>query len=751
MTFLSTGIAVAAVASIALPIVIHLLFRRRRVPLDWAAMELLRAAVRRTNRRLQVEQWIVLALRSLAVLAAGLAIAAPILRDSVGSGSERLLAVVVVDDGATSGVASGAEPEFTRIRGEVAAFVAALPERSEVAVVRAGLPAEVVLSPTSDRARVEEIMQRLEPLQTPSDLKQALALARGIVADDAAGPRRFDRTELLVASSFRRASVPDRLLAADGSEDDGSEDGTDAAAGASANPAAAKPLLVRALVPAAEAPLDVRVRAIDARPLPTGGAVAVRAVVSRTGASLGAGETRVRASGDGLSGAATRTIAWEAGQTEAMVEFLLMSSDAGAPSTRRRGIEVALDGDALLVGNRAFAVVDLRRDIEVAVVGRRGTLDAADIDGVPSALWIARALAPGVGSGLRVREIDPANCDARALVGADAVVVTRPDLLSAAAVSAVSTFVGEGRIAVIVPSGETRAQGWSSTVLPALRIRARFAGEAVDAPEPLRLAEEQPASALLAAIRAEIAALVAPIEVRRRVPIEGASRDSTVLAFADGSPLLVVEQPAPGDGAGERGRGLVALLAVAPELAWTNLPIKPLMVPLVQETVRAGLQLSGGSSSVAVGARLAAQPSIGFTESGGRAIATDDEGVSREIVPVVGLWRGDDGTIVAANAGEGSIDLAPVGEDAVRAALAPLGAVEFAGAALEGEDSVRRSDSPVAPWLFALALLALIAEGVLSRVFSHASTRASSRVEPTVATVGRVRTGARAMSAGGSR
>ena len=68
MNFLHPGIALAAVGAIALPIIIHLLFRRRRIPVDWAAMELLREAVKRTSRRLRFEQWLVLALRALAVL-----------------------------------------------------------------------------------------------------------------------------------------------------------------------------------------------------------------------------------------------------------------------------------------------------------------------------------------------------------------------------------------------------------------------------------------------------------------------------------------------------------------------------------------------------------------------------------------------------------------------------------------------------------------------------------------------------------
>ena len=97
MNFLHPAIAWAGLASVALPIVIHLLFRRRRVSVEWAAMELLREAVRRTNRRLKFEQWLVLALRCLTLLAAGLAIAVPVLDASTIGGEIRRLVVVVVD------------------------------------------------------------------------------------------------------------------------------------------------------------------------------------------------------------------------------------------------------------------------------------------------------------------------------------------------------------------------------------------------------------------------------------------------------------------------------------------------------------------------------------------------------------------------------------------------------------------------------------------------------------------------------
>jgi len=118
MNFLHPGIALAGAAAVALPIVIHLLFRRRRVAVEWAAMELLREAVRRTNRRLKLEQWLVLALRSLAVLAAGLALAVPYFGGAGLLGDSAKTWIVVVDDGASSMLraARDGEQEFARVR-----------------------------------------------------------------------------------------------------------------------------------------------------------------------------------------------------------------------------------------------------------------------------------------------------------------------------------------------------------------------------------------------------------------------------------------------------------------------------------------------------------------------------------------------------------------------------------------------------------------------------------------------------------
>ena len=52
----------------AVPIIIHILNRRRFQKVPWAAMEFLLRAMKRNRKRLRMEQWLVLLLRVLAVL-----------------------------------------------------------------------------------------------------------------------------------------------------------------------------------------------------------------------------------------------------------------------------------------------------------------------------------------------------------------------------------------------------------------------------------------------------------------------------------------------------------------------------------------------------------------------------------------------------------------------------------------------------------------------------------------------------------
>lgn len=780
--FLHPGIALAAALSVALPVAIHFLFRRRRVPIDWGAMELLREAVRRTNRRLRLEQWVVLALRSLLVLVAGLAVAAPLVGEALAAARAERTWVIVLDDGATSGLRIGSETELARVRDEALAIVAGRPSGDRVAIVRASVPAGLVLAPTADEAAVREALALVAPRDTPSELAGAIELAlETIAAEGRAGT-------IVVASGFRRASLSG--LGGARTDDGAGTDGTAGVLDEAAGSADARGVVeIVAVAPAREYPVDVRILETEARVLPGGDTVALRVRLGREGGSLDAARSVVRASGDGLRASGAREVEWTAGQAEATVELQLVpdalqersaGSAAGSDARRRRGVTVEVapgeramaegamdrtgadgtDGDPLAPGDRGFAVLEGRREIEVVVVGRRGALDAADLDRVPSSLWVARALAPGVGSGMRVREVDPSTVDGRSLVGVDAVVVARPDLLSPAACDELGAFVGRGGVVIVLPAGESRAQGWGGVLLPSLGVGMRVASEAIDRSPPVLLAEEQPVSRLLSSIRPELPALAAPVEVSRAVAIEGVTDADVVLRLADGSAWLVVERPAP-SARGERasdaatadpaaGAGVVVLLGSAPELAWTNLPVKPLMVPLVQESVRAALEWAASSMRSQVGVRLVAPGASrivrdavdGSSSDGGGAVsmAVDASGETAGVVASAGIWRGDDGSVHAVGIAPGSIALAPGDGESVRAALARFGAVRVAETR-DGPDagdggSARMRGSSLDAWafpLFVMALVVLLVEGILSRAFSHASLARAGRMDAGVA------------------
>ncbi len=745
MNFLHPGLALAGVAAIALPIVIHLLFRRRRIPLDWAAMEILREAMRRTNRRLRAEQWLVLALRSLAVLAVGLALAVPVMNAALIGAAEPRTWMVVIDDGVTSALRTGVDAELARVCDDARRAVSRRRNEDRVGIVLASVPPRIVLAPTADSGRIEEGFTRITAAQTPSDLAGALTLARDFInnsirttistdstsssASTAIDATRHGPTTIVVASAFREASLPDGLTLGNSADvsTDASEDAT----------TSAKDFEFVALAPAQETAVDVRLNSIEARNAAVGDGVSVRAQLTRAGLSLPAAETRVHAVGDGLMTPPARIVTWEAGQAEASVEFQLQATVSASREMRQRAVEVRLDDDALAAGNSMFAVIELRQEIEVAILGRRGALDASDLERVPASLWISRALNPSTNSGMRVRDLDPSACDDQALLGFDAVIVARPDLIAPNSCDALGRFVLRGGLIVIVPAAETLAQSWSATLLPKLAVRVRTAAEATVATEPLRLAEEQPTSALLFAIRPEIASLVAPLEVSRSLALEGVAGNEVVLTLANGAPFLVAATPTSADGT---STGLVVLCAATPELAWTNLPVKPLMVPLFQEIVRAGLGLASGHAGARVGEHLKGASFTVLRAVDGTTMTLGEDGRSREVVARAGVLRGDDGSMVAANINAATLGIAPSSLDKMRAAFAPLGGVRIA-AATQDEAAVS-AESTKSSWSFALlalALTTLLLEGLLSRAFSRASLLRAGRNDQGISTVGRVR------------
>src|SRR5881409_2150547 len=83
IAFIAPAFFAAGVLLASVPVIIHILNRRRFKIVNWAAMEFLLRALRKNRRRLRFEQWLLLAVRCLVLFIFATALARPLAcRDS---------------------------------------------------------------------------------------------------------------------------------------------------------------------------------------------------------------------------------------------------------------------------------------------------------------------------------------------------------------------------------------------------------------------------------------------------------------------------------------------------------------------------------------------------------------------------------------------------------------------------------------------------------------------------------------------
>ncbi len=119
MTFLSPLLAWGALLG-AIPIIIHLLNRRRFRRVDWAPMRYLKLTVQRNRRRVQIEQLLLMLLRVAALALLFFYLARPVINPTglegwLGSGG-RSSQIVLIDDSLSMGYGSSESPAFRQAK-----------------------------------------------------------------------------------------------------------------------------------------------------------------------------------------------------------------------------------------------------------------------------------------------------------------------------------------------------------------------------------------------------------------------------------------------------------------------------------------------------------------------------------------------------------------------------------------------------------------------------------------------------------
>jgi len=200
--FAVPALAIAGLAAAAIPVLVHLLLRRRRRPIEWAAMDLLRKALERRRRQLRLERLLLLAIRMAALALLGAALARPYFGEA-GRGGESRTIWIVLDDGISTRVAVDADgTAFDRLVEETVAWLERGSVGDEIGVVLAAGTPRVLVEPTADRRRVAERLRSHAPTLAGTDLDAGLALVASRLAE-------IPSIEpiVLVASEFRRGSL----------------------------------------------------------------------------------------------------------------------------------------------------------------------------------------------------------------------------------------------------------------------------------------------------------------------------------------------------------------------------------------------------------------------------------------------------------------------------------------------------------------------------------------------------------------
>jgi len=756
MTFAHLGLAVAGLAAVSIPIIIHLLFRRRRRPVPWAAMRFLLEALRRQRRRLRLEQLLLLLTRCALVALLALAIGRPILEKAGLLGSSGRDVYILLDDSIASAARS---PDGTvaldRLKAAAADMLASLGPGDRAGLITLATPPDTAVVPASaDITEVGRLIQELRPAASRADIGAGLERLADRRSKDEGADANERETIAVVLSDFRTGSadvgraLPENLQGLQGVRVIASEP----AQGGIGNVQVVSVEPVRGIVVTGEGEGSER---IDAR---------VR--LRRTGPSVGepaATTVRVRAESlaDSASAGATgvggeTVVRWEAGQSEATTVVgieVVRAASWGDEIVLRADI----DRDALETDNTSSRVVALRERLAVGIVGAERTGKRSGAGGLDPEDWVRLALAPTDQSTVLIESIEPTRIDPPVVARLDAVFVVSPELVSAAGWTALASFADRGGLLVVTPPENATTHVWADAMTQALGLELRMAREATSYPDPgIGLAPDT--SGMLGVVGTEFERLARPVHVQKSVRFESLAEGARpVLSLEDGTPWIVTVARTARSAEGSEssvGRGSVVIFGSALSVDWTDLPTRPLMVPLMQELVREGVGRASASGTVVAGIpaalgagvdsadlrdgtsilRGAPGSPIGLSRTPGVARLRDEAGRGLGLLAINPDVDGARTDVVDEGAVRNWLGANTSGAPSPDSAGAPLETVEWltldnpAGFLAHAERG-----APISLPLLIAALAVAIAELAMARWFSHAivgTGAGSSRIGP---------------------
>src|SRR6266849_1836595 len=179
MSFLNP-IMLAGIAAVAVPIIIHLLNRRKFQKVVWAAMRFIQTSVEQNQRRLRLEDMILLALRCLLLALLALALARPAILSNAGDvfGQSKVTGVIILDNSYSMGVSDGTSTRFDKARKAAEQALDSMPAGSATAVLLASdIVQGAIAEPTFDLNLARKVIREAPLTDRATDVFPALEKA----------------------------------------------------------------------------------------------------------------------------------------------------------------------------------------------------------------------------------------------------------------------------------------------------------------------------------------------------------------------------------------------------------------------------------------------------------------------------------------------------------------------------------------------------------------------------------------------
>ncbi|MBL8826005.1 MAG: BatA domain-containing protein [Planctomycetaceae bacterium] len=719
-SFFAHPLMLGWLAVAAAPLLIHLLSRRKYREVTFAAMSFIVAALKKNSRRIQLEQWILLALRTLLVILVVTALAEPFL-ESAGlqsTSGEHIHKVIVIDGSFSMAFKPTDKSRFDRAK-ELADRIVdeSLQGDSFTLVLMTTPPRAIVATPSFEARSVRSEIENLRLPHAGGDLPGTVALVERLIDTAERENTRPTHHQVFFLTDLGRTSWSVDTAGPSGQE----------------FLARSKKLAERAALQVIDLGQDdaentavTRFTLVDPY-VTTARDVTFEAELRNFGRQR-RDQLLVELFVDGRR-VAEEHVDLEAGG-QATVSFPFRFDTPGSHLA-----ELRLASDLLDVDNHRWHAVEARESLRVlAINGKpsggelRGATDYLTVALQPRSDQVDRPL-------VRVDVAAESALVEHDLTTYDSIFLCNVAQFTQQEASVLSAYQRHGGGVVCFLGDQVNADSynrWLATgdenrapVLPAMLGDLAPSGQYLFDPLEYR-------HPIVAPFRDQEQAglLTTPTQRYIKLKLPEETEAKIALAFTGGDPAIV-ESPA--------GRGRTVLVATSADLSWTTMPVLPSYLPIVQELLAWSVQGHTGERNVLVGASFGRQSRELAGQSAVSVKSPLGESTSIRITPgVEPSWIFNDtatsgpyAATVGNEAESYAVNIDTVESDLARVDAAELRDQVWSGVRhslrtdwqnlSEGEDESIARRNALHQWLLVVALVVMLTETTLASWFGRRS------------------------------